>query len=131
MSKAQKPKKPVVPVQAKKPPVAAKNPQDNVLYKALWYGALIFLAVLFIKQMGTDGPKKKDKKSKASVADWLSGYFQENYEKEMLGKPFFVDLKKYKDEKEYSLFGKVNLDDCFSGKDNFVFGERMTSSYFG
>jgi len=132
MSKSQKHKKPVAPVQPKKAPVAVKNPHNSILYKSLWYGFLIFLGVLFIKQMGTDNPKKKEKKtSYASMTNWLSGYFQENYEKDMLAKPFFVDMKKYRDTKEYALLGKVNLDDFFVGKENFIFGQRMTSSYYG
>jgi hypothetical protein len=132
MSKAQKNRKPVAPVQPKKAQMPVKNPDNSNMYKALWYACLIFLAVLFFKQMGTDTPKKREKKtSYASFSNWLSGYFQENYEKDMLAKPFFVDMKKYRDEHEYSLLGKVNLDDFFVGKDDFIFAQRMTSSYYG
>ncbi|MBK7879635.1 MAG: hypothetical protein IPJ83_03605 [Saprospiraceae bacterium] len=116
------------------------NPEKNTLLwqyrmeekgsmdKYFWYLILIFLLGIFIVIFRNKSGRTQ---SEINFGNVFSGLFQIQTENRLLEKPFILKLKKLKDKWEYFLFKKVNIDDSFSGKEGYVFGEDMTKSIFG
>ncbi len=117
-------------IKSKIPPVDKVN--NGSLYKILWYIVLSFVFIIFIKQLKNDPTlPENENEIKASFHAFFNGTFQESVENKLLKKPFISNLKKQKNEYEYKFFEKINLEDAFVGKDNYIFGENMTKAYFG
>ncbi len=120
------------PIGASKPSIATiKKANNDILHIILWCCICGFIAVIFIKQLKNEKGKAEIKGIDLSFSNFLSGIYQEYTETKLLAKPFMKELKTYKNDIEYQLFGKINLEGFYSGNDNYIFGEAMTKAYFG
>ncbi len=100
--------------------------ENSTLYKILWYCVCLFLALIFIAVTSSKAPQENSYKT-----SFFDGTFQNAFEDELLKKPFIVALKKLKNEYEFKLFDKVNVDGFYAGKDNYIFIEDRTKAAFG
>jgi len=111
---------------------APVNQDNSSLHKVLWYFVLGFLIILVLNQFKNNSSSAtKDSLVKATMHTLADRSYQEFYENKLLKKPFAINLKKYKNKYEYMLFEKINLEEAYAGKENYVFGESMTRAYFG
>jgi hypothetical protein len=110
---------------------APARKKGNFLHLFLWSLISLFVAFIFIKQLKNDPKEKENGTVEFTLKAFFNGSYQESYEKFLLKKPFIAGLKKYKNKYDYLLLDKVNLDDAYVGKDNYIFGEKMTKAYFG
>ncbi len=105
--------------------------EENITLRLMWYGICLGMAILlFMSFRKSPDSDKKEEQNHASIS-FFDGWFQEDYENKLLNNPFIQNLKKYKNEFEYALFKKINLDDAYMGKEGYIFGINMTKSYFG
>ncbi len=110
-------------------PVAAQLSNNSIFYKLIWYAIWLFVVIVLMNQFKRKPNKERD--INASFTTFFNGTYQTSCENKLLNKPFIENLKKYKNEYEFLFFNKVNLDDCYAGKENYIFGESMTKAYFG
>lgn len=105
---------------------AASLPENSLLYKIMWYAICIFLGLIFIKLVTSKAPQQN-----AYQTSFFDGSYQDAFEDNLLKKPFMTDLKKLKNEYEFKLFDKVNVEGFYAGKENYIFIEDRTEAAFG
>lgn len=105
---------------------ASALPENGLIYKILWYAVCAFLAFLFLKIAVSKSLQKNE-----STTSFFDGTYQDAMENGLLKKPFILDLKKMKDEYEFALFDKVNVQGMYAGKKDYIFIEDRTKASFG
>ncbi len=105
---------------------SAIQANDSMLNKALWYAISLFLAFIFLRVATSKAPQQEEIKT-----SFFDGTYQEAFEDGLLKKPFIAGLKKMKNEYEFSLFDKVNVEGFYAGKENYIFIEDRTKAAFG
>lgn len=130
--KADTPTKEKIAPSSKSSENTTKNSSNSTILKVLWFSILCLMLLVFLKPISDSNTEPKvESNTELTFATFISGKYQKSIESDLLSDPFFVNLKKSKNEYEYNLFGKVNLSECYSGKDGYIFGESMTKASFG
>lgn len=97
----------------------------------LFYGCFIFLIGMFFLQL--KAPKQKVKgRIRFSYAAFLQGVYQDDVEENLNKKSNLAErFLPLKNEIDYLLFDKINLQETVMGKENYIFSETNIRSYFG
>ena len=106
------------------------NENNHFFYKILWFVLFAFIVFIFLKVLKKD-PLAKEDSLELTSDSFFSGNYQAASEAKLLKKPFISDFNKLKIKLDYEYYNKINLDDAYVGKSNYVFGELMTRAYFG
>jgi len=124
-----------------KRPVKApsKGPQKPVqkgkpsLATIVWSLILVLLAVTFLFQFKTvDKAAGNDTGPKFSFSGWFEGTFQKKYEENLKSNSYYgKKLTPLKNQIDFSLFNKINVNGFTLGKDNYIFSTAYIDAYLG
>lgn len=107
---------------------------NGTLFKILWFVSLGFLVLITTKQL-KDQPEKhtfvQEEEVGFSMKSFADGSYQEAVETKLLEQPFMTGLKELKKDFDYAYFQKINMEDVYFGKKQYLYGELMTRATFG
>jgi hypothetical protein len=103
----------------------------NIFYRIIWYCISILLIIIFFKQINDVYNSKKESNIEVSFSNFINGNYQEFIENKLHSMPFTIELMNQNKKYEYLFFKKLNLNNFYSGNDDYIFGEYLTKAYFG
>jgi len=122
------------PVKAPEKKISKKAEEKPSVLKTIWFAVLILLAVTILYQII---PAGKDAVSEAtslkfSFASWFDGSFQKKYEENLKTySNFGKKLTPLKNQIDYLLFNKINVNGFTFGKDHYIFSTGYIDAYLG